>query len=204
MSWDSLARVGAGLTQVQFHRWWSRNPLSLALLHASALQAEASCRNVQKQCSLARVVPETGAECAGVHTLQTSGCGCLHTLRQELQAGHTMHHWLQVSYVLKVGKTHWPWPCKASLAILRDCTKCRPSRGWRTRCGIAGGVRLLVHGSHSCGCLATRCGQGCGYFTLCQRFASEKRAAMVAGASRGALCGRFWAGARGNESMRTV
>ena len=207
--------------QVQFHRWWSRNPLSLALLHASALQAEARpCRNVQKQCSLTRVgAGDKCRPCAGVHTLQTSGCGCCTRCSKSCRQVTLCRHWLQVSYILQAeaaGKTHGAVAacgCRSASHCCGCCTRCRPSRGWCTRCGH--GLRMAYQAEGSthwaaigCGCLATRCGQGCGYFTLCrQRFAGETRvAAMVAGASRGALVRAIsHRGARGKvKAVRTV
>ena len=166
------------------------------------------------------LVPETGADHARVFThCKPVVAGVCTRCGKSCRQVTLCRHWLQVSYVLQAeaaGKTHGAVAacgCRSASHCCGCCTRCRPSRGWRTRCGHGLRVAYQAVGSThwaaiGCGCLATRCGQGCGYFTLCrQRFAGETHvAAMVAGASRGALVRAIsHRGARGKvKAVRTV
>ena len=157
-------------------------------------------RKVQKQCNLARVGAGDKLQTKrGCHALQTSGCGCFaHVAGKSCRQVTLCRHWLRVAYRLQAeaaGITHGAVAacgCRSASNCCGCCTLCRPSHGWRTRCRHGLRVAYQAEGSThwaavGCGCLATRCGQGCGYFTLCrQRFAGEAHvAAKVASVSRG-------------------
>ena len=103
------------------------------------------------------------------------GCGCQYTVQAEA-AGITREADLACG-------------CQCAGRCCGCCTRCRPSRGWHTRCRhTSHKLRVAyqaVGSTHraavGCGCHATRCRQGCGCYTQCRQwYAGETRVAAMA------------------------
>ena len=204
----SLTRVGAG-DKLQTKRgchtlqWRPTTVTQPIEFGTSACKCTASLVELSRSnAGSSGLVPETSCRpSAGVTHCKPVVAGVAHVTGKSCRQVILCRHWLQVSYRLQAeaaGITHGVvaacW-CRSASNCCGCCTRCRPRRGWRTRCRHGLRVAYQAEGSThgaavGCGCLATRCGQGCGYFTLCrQRFAGEAHiAAKVASVSRGELC----------------